>query len=136
MCISGAPADGTNFALVFYPDPRLTAHSYKNFLARSPADGSQRVKQDDSPVDQNVPATSLERLDVKLIKNELHDSLNLTIPKLSKTSLDLPISKPSGTSWTSETTCTTSTHAVLLSPPLTISSSVLSVPGLFPAVNE
>ena len=56
MCISGAPADGTNFhvsfypgprhhfALVFYPDPRLTAHSYKIFLAGSPADGSQRVK--------------------------------------------------------------------------------------------
>ena len=29
------------------------------------------IKQDDSPVDQNVPATSLERLDVKLIKNNL-----------------------------------------------------------------
>ena len=45
MCISGAPADGTNFHVSFYPDPRLTAHSYKKFLAGSPADGSQRVKQ-------------------------------------------------------------------------------------------
>ena len=59
MCISGAPADGTNFHVsfylgppadgtilhvVFYPDPRLTAHSYKKFSAGSPADGSQRVK--------------------------------------------------------------------------------------------
>ena len=40
MCISGAPADGTNFHVSFYPDPRLTAHSYKNFF-----DGSQRVKE-------------------------------------------------------------------------------------------
>ena len=58
MCISGAPADGTNFHVSFYPGPRLTApfcisvlsgspltaHSYKNFLAGSPADGIQRVK--------------------------------------------------------------------------------------------
>ena len=59
MCISGAPADGTNFHVsfypgppadgtilhvVFYPDPWLMAHSYKKFIAGSPADGSQRVK--------------------------------------------------------------------------------------------
>ena len=44
MCISGAPADGTNFHVSFYPGPRLTAHSYKKFSAGSPADGSQRVK--------------------------------------------------------------------------------------------
>ena len=44
MCISGAPADGTNFHVSFLPGPRLTARGYKDFLAGSPADGSLRVK--------------------------------------------------------------------------------------------
>ena len=44
MCISGAPASGTNFHVRFYPDVRLTAQIYKKILAGSPADGSQRVK--------------------------------------------------------------------------------------------
>ena len=58
MCISGAPASGANFHVrfypdvrltgtilhvVFYPEVRLTAQIYKQFLAGSPADGSQRV---------------------------------------------------------------------------------------------
>ena len=58
MCISGAPADGTNLHVSFYPGPRLTrhfacsvlagsrlmVHCYKKFISGSPADGSQRVK--------------------------------------------------------------------------------------------
>ena len=43
IVLSGPPADGTILHVVFYPDPRLTAHSHKIFLAGSPADGSQRV---------------------------------------------------------------------------------------------
>ena len=44
IVLSGPPADGTILHVVFYPDPRLTAHTYKKFLAGFPADGSQRVK--------------------------------------------------------------------------------------------
>ena len=46
--LSGPPADGTILHVVFYPDPRLTAHSYKKFSAGSPADGSQRVNNNNN----------------------------------------------------------------------------------------
>ena len=35
IVLSGPPADGTILHVVFYPDARLTAHSYKNFLSGS-----------------------------------------------------------------------------------------------------
>ena len=63
MCISGAPADGTNFHVPFYPDPRLKACSHKIFLAGSPADGSQRVKSMAHCFDKYFTNVNIENFD-------------------------------------------------------------------------